>query len=138
MCLDFCQKSCYSSFSALKKLSHFQNHSNEKSETTIVKSCLYETSQISECYSVKMKAAMKQKRLVRLGQMFLTIIEYPKHDWHSVFGHKRLCYRRATAGTFILNLLYNKKVTLFFGLDKLRKCELWDSFECNRLHTANR
>ena len=40
------------------------------------------------------------------GQMHLSINENPKHDWHSAFGDKRLCYSRATAGTFILNLIY--------------------------------
>ena len=64
-----------------------------------------ETSQISERYSVERKAAMKQKRLV-MCQMYLSKIEYPKHDSHSAFGHKRLCYSRATFWTFILNLLY--------------------------------
>ena len=49
-----------------------------------------------------MKAVMKQKRLLMLGQMQLSMIEYLKHDWHSAFGHKRLCYSRATAGTFYL------------------------------------
>ena len=39
-----------------------------------------ETYQISDCYSVQMKAAMKQKRLVMLGQVYLSIIEYQKHD----------------------------------------------------------
>ena len=34
------------------------------------------------------------------------MIEYPKNGWHLSFGHKRPCYSRATAGTFILNLLY--------------------------------
>ena len=51
-----------------------------------------------------MQAAMKQKSLLMLGQMYLSMIEYSKHDWHAAFSHKRLCYRRATAGTFILNL----------------------------------
>ena len=50
-----------------------------------------ETSQISERYSVQMKAAMKQKRLVMLVQMYLSMIDYPKHDWHSAFGKKRGC-----------------------------------------------
>ena len=68
-----------------------------------------ETSQIAGCYSVQMKAAMKQKRLLMLGQMYLLMIECPKHDWHSAFGDKRLWYSRATAGTFILNLLYCAK-----------------------------
>ena len=36
--------------------------------------------QISERYSVRMKAAMKQKRLVMLGLMYLSMIWYPKHD----------------------------------------------------------
>ena len=65
-----------------------------------------ETSQYLERYSVQMKAAMKQKILVLLGQMYLSMIEYPNHDWHSAFDHKGLCYSRATAGTFNLNLLY--------------------------------
>ena len=64
-----------------------------------------ETSQILERYSVERKAAMKQKRLVMLDQMYLSMNEYQKHDWQSAFGYKRLCYSRATAGTFILNLL---------------------------------
>ena len=51
-----------------------------------------ETSQILERYSVKVKAIMKQKELVMLGQMYLPMIEYPKHDWHSAFGHRWLCY----------------------------------------------
>ena len=53
-----------------------------------------------------MKTAMKQKRLALLDQITLSMIEYPEYDWHLVFGHKRLCYSRATTGTFILNLLY--------------------------------
>ena len=65
-----------------------------------------ETSQISEHYSVQMKADMKQKRLVMLGQIYLSMIEYQKHDWYSAFGQKRLRYSRAMARTFILNLLY--------------------------------
>ena len=60
-----------------------------------------------------MKAAMKQKRLLMLGQIYLLMIECPKHDWHSAFGDKRLCYSRATAGTFILNLLYTVFVVLY-------------------------
>ena len=70
---------------------------------------VYETSQISGRYSVQMKAAVKQKRLAMLDQMYLSMIECPKHDWHSAFVHKRLCYSRATNGTFILNL---QKVTI--------------------------
>ena len=65
-----------------------------------------ETSQISERYSVQMKAAMKQKRLAMLDQMYLSMIEYSEHDWLSAFAHKMLCYSRATVATFILNLLY--------------------------------
>ena len=56
-----------------------------------------------------MKAAIKQKRLVMLGplgQIYPSMIECPKHDWQSPFVRKSLCYSRATAGTFILNLLY--------------------------------
>ena len=33
-------------------------------------------------------------------------MEYPKFYWHVAFSYERLCYGRATAGTFILNLLY--------------------------------
>ena len=66
-----------------------------------------ETSQTSEHYSDQMQAVMKPKSWPILDQIYLSMIEYPKHDWHAAFGHKRLCYRRATAGTFILNLLYS-------------------------------
>ena len=59
---------------------------------------------------------MKQKRLVMLDQMFLLMIEYPKHDWHSAFGHKILCYSRATGVTFILNLLYTHETKYIFHL----------------------
>ena len=52
-----------------------------------------------------MKTAVKQRRLLMLDQMYLSMIEYPQHDWHTVIGHKRLSYRRATAGPFILKLL---------------------------------
>ena len=65
-----------------------------------------ETSQISERYSDQIKATMKQKSWLMLGLMNFSMIEYPKDTLHSSFGHKRLCYKRATAGTFILNLLY--------------------------------
>ena len=64
-----------------------------------------ETSQISEHYSDQMQAVMKQQSCPIVGQMYLWIIECPKHDWHAAFGHKRLCYRRAIARTLILNLL---------------------------------
>ena len=70
------------------------------------------TSQISERYSVQMKAAMKQKRFVILVQMYLSMIEYPEDDWDSAFSHKRLCYSRATAGTFILNEMHSELTTL--------------------------
>ena len=59
-----------------------------------------------------MQAVMKQKSCLMLGLMYLSIIECPKHDWHAAFGHKRLCYMRATAGTFILNLLYTTSAPL--------------------------
>ena len=65
-----------------------------------------ETSQFLDRYSDQMQTAMKQKSLLMLGQMYFSMIEYSKHDWHASFGHKRLCFRRATAGTFILNLFY--------------------------------
>ena len=58
---------------------------------------VYETSQISGRYSVQMKAAVKQKRLAMLDQMYLSMIEDSKHVWLSVFGHKMLCYTDATA-----------------------------------------
>ena len=38
--------------------------------------------------------------------MDISMIEYPKYYWHVAFGHKRLCYERATAGTLIFRLLY--------------------------------
>ena len=79
----------------------------QKGKKIASKFCVNETSQISERYSVQIKAAMKQKRFVILVQMYLSMIEYAKHDWDSEFGHKRLCYSRATAGIFILNLLYS-------------------------------
>ena len=48
-----------------------------------------------------------------LGHIYLSMIEYPKWYCHVGFDHKRLCYKRATAGTFILNLLYkDQKKTL--------------------------
>ena len=64
-----------------------------------------ETSQISERYNDQMQAVMKQNICSMFVQMYLSMIEYPKHDWHAVLGHKR----RATAGSFILNLLYCSK-----------------------------
>ena len=39
-------------------------------------------------------------------KVYLSMIECPKYDWHVAFCYKRLCYRRATAGTFVLDLLY--------------------------------
>ena len=83
-----------------------------------------ETSQIAERYSVQIKASMKQKRLVMLGQMYLSIIRYPKHDWDSAFGNKKLCYSRAMAGTFILNLLYNWPIWVQNLLKEAQKCGL--------------
>ena len=68
--------------------------------------CVNETSQFSERYSVQREAATKQKRQVMLGHIDISMIEYLKHYWDVAFGHKRLCYERATAETFILNLLY--------------------------------
>ena len=65
-------------------------------------------SQISERYTVQMKAAMKQKRFMILAEIYFLMIKYPKIDWYLALGHKRLCYSRATAGTFILNLLYRR------------------------------
>ena len=53
------------------------------------------------------------------------MIEYPKHDWHSAaFGHKMLCYSRATAAAFILSLLGDffhmqmdkKALAIFFNI----------------------
>ena len=64
-----------------------------------------ETSQFSERYSGHTPAVTKEKHQVILGQIYLLMIEYPKHDQHVVFSHKGLCYRRATAGTFVLDLL---------------------------------
>ena len=29
-----------------------------------------------------------------LVKMLMSMMEYPKHDWPSAFGHKRLCYRK--------------------------------------------
>ena len=64
-----------------------------------------ETSQISERYSVQIKAPMKQKRLVMFGQMYLSMIECPKHYWHTAFSHKRLCYWRFFLFSMLSDLL---------------------------------
>ena len=50
--------------------------------------CVNATIQISKRYSGQMQASMKQKRLMMLGQMYFSMIEYPKHDWHVAFGTK--------------------------------------------------
>ena len=44
-----------------------------------------------------------------VGQIYLSMIECPKHDQHVVLCHKWLCYRRATAEKFVLNVLYWKE-----------------------------
>ena len=67
-----------------------------------------ETSQFSERYCDQIQAVMKQKSCPMLGQMYFSVTECPKHDWNAAFGHNRLCYMRATVGTFLLNLLYCK------------------------------
>ena len=46
---------------------------------------------------------------VILVYAYLSMIEHPKRDWHISFYQKGLCYRRATAETFILDLLYTRK-----------------------------
>ena len=53
-----------------------------------------------------MQAAMKQERKLVLVQMYHSMIECLKYDWLLALGHKRLCHKRATVGTFTLNLLY--------------------------------
>ena len=53
------------------------------------------------------------------GQISLLKIECQKHDWHVEFCHKKLGYRRATAGTFAFNLLY-RKGTVFTRIDRAR------------------
>ena len=68
---------------------------------------LNETSQISEPNSDQMPAVVREKSWPILGRIYLSMIEYPKYDWHAAFSHKRLCYSRTTAGTFILNLLFS-------------------------------
>ena len=61
------------------------------------------------------------------------MIEYTKEDWHAAFGYKRLCYRRATAGTFVLDLLYSEKddkkvQKIFKMLKKLQKYPYFGHF----------
>ena len=46
---------------------------------------------------------------VTLGMIYISMIKYPKYSKHSAFCHKELGYRRATAGTFVLDLLYNQQ-----------------------------
>ena len=60
---------------------------------------------------------MKQKSQLTLGHIYISMIEYPKYYWYVPFGHKRLCYERATAGTFILNLLYSVEKLNDFEFD---------------------
>ena len=48
------------------------------------------TSQFSERYSDQMQDAMKQKKMLMLDQMYLSMIEYSKHDWHAAFDHQTL------------------------------------------------
>ena len=40
--------------------------------------------------SDQMQAVMKRKRWLMLGQMYLSMVEYPKHDWRAAFGPKWL------------------------------------------------
>ena len=47
--------------------------------------------------------------LGQMGQMYFSMTEYPKYDFYEVFSHKMLCYRRATAVAFILNLLFTHR-----------------------------
>ena len=55
-----------------------------------------------------------------LGQMYLSIIECPKYAWHAAFGHKRLCYRSATAGTSIFSVLCTEsKVGIYETIEKI-------------------
>ena len=41
-----------------------------------------------------------------LGHMYLSMNEWPKFYWLVLFGHKRLRYKRDTAGIFLFKLLY--------------------------------
>ena len=43
------------------------------------------------------------------------MIECPKRDWLVLFGHQGLCYRRTTAGTFVLDLLYSRENIRFLN-----------------------
>ena len=58
---------------------------------------------------------MKQKNVLILGKMYFSMIEYPENDLQSAIGHKRLYYSRATAGIFILNLLYSVVLKMIRG-----------------------
>ena len=71
-----------------------------------------ETSQFSERHSAQMKATKKQKRQLIIGHTDISMIECLKYYQDVAFGPKRLCYERATAGTFILNLLYRGRRSL--------------------------
>ena len=70
-----------------------------------------------------------------LDHVYLSMIEYPKYYWHGAFGHKRLCYKRATAENFILNLLYMwnlKKIIIYQALETKVKEIQWKNFK-NRM-----
>ena len=56
-----------------------------------------------------MQVFTKQER-VMFGQIYLSMIECPKHDWHVEICHIGLYYKRATAGTFVLDLLSTQSV----------------------------
>ena len=47
-------------------------------------------------------------------RMYLSMIACPKRDWLVSFCHKWLCYRRATGGTILLDLLYTFSVVRTF------------------------
>ena len=57
-----------------------------------------ETSQSLGRHSVQTQAINKQKSWLMVDLM---------HVWSKAFGHKRLCYKRATDETLILSLLYS-------------------------------
>ena len=66
-------------------------------------------SQIPERYSVQMQAVTRPKKLVMLGQIdqvYLSMIECPKHDWRVSICHKGLCYNRNNCLVPTLFLLY--------------------------------
>ena len=74
-------------------LMHFDSNPNRLGSRFRVN----KTSPISERYSVQMKAAMKQKRFMMLAEIYLSVIKSTQHL------ATKSC---ATAGIFILNLLY--------------------------------